>query len=54
MKTELLWVKERTRKELLQQTAPPWGKEREDKARTMKTRLLLRGKESLLRMLFRT
>jgi hypothetical protein len=54
MKTRLRWVRERTRQVLPQQTAPPWGKEREHKARTMKTRLLLRGKESLLRMLCRT
>jgi hypothetical protein len=54
MKTLLRWGRERNRKELLQQTAPPWGKEREHQARTMKTRLLLRGKESLLRMLCRT
>jgi hypothetical protein len=54
MKTQLRWVKERTRQELPQLMASPWGKEREHKARTMKTRLLLRGKESLLRMLCRT
>jgi hypothetical protein len=54
MKTGLRWVKERNRQELPQQKAPPWGKEREHKVRTMRIWLLLRGKESLLRMLCRT